>query len=186
MCVCVCDKNCMFTERRSIARWVSPTLRELKRRRDRVERWRTGPAVVRPRSGYLDWNYEAELSAVGPRIGEPALRPDVLCRALTDPSYRHTHTQEQEDNSELVVSGDKFLVAYIDRWLSEHLPAVPQDARGALSDYVLRAECVANMAQQMGVSDLVRCAVSSRIHCLNFIAYEVVRIYRTMQDQSLH
>lgn len=60
---------------------MSPTLREVYNRRKKL-----GPEPLKPRSSYLEWNYEAEVFAFGKRLGEE-FKSDILKQALTHRSY---------------------------------------------------------------------------------------------------
>lgn len=57
--------NKIYLATRSIKRWVSPTLRELKRRKDKM-----GPEPIARRSSFIDWNFNAELYAFSKRLNE--------------------------------------------------------------------------------------------------------------------
>lgn len=58
-----------------------PTLKELKRRRDKI-----GPEEPSPRSSYLEWNYDGEVYAFGKRLNEN-FDEDLLKTALVNRSY---------------------------------------------------------------------------------------------------
>lgn len=70
-----------FKDSRNIKRWVSPTIREINRRRKKI-----GPDPVKPRSTYLEWNYDVELYCFGKRVGE-AFKDNLLREALVQREY---------------------------------------------------------------------------------------------------
>ncbi|GBP05877.1 39S ribosomal protein L44, mitochondrial [Eumeta japonica] len=77
-------------------RWVAPTLRELNRRAKLLA---TKPT---PRSGYIEWNYRAELFAFGKRLQEE-FDLAALNTAFTLKSYI---TKEEAKQRELGIEGD--------------------------------------------------------------------------------
>ncbi|KAJ8933762.1 hypothetical protein NQ314_013795 [Rhamnusium bicolor] len=83
------------TETRNIKRWVSPTLKELKRRRDKI-----GPEPEKPRSSFLEWNYEAEIYAFGKRLGEE-FDKKLLKQALIQREY--ANMQEFKAKEQVIV-----------------------------------------------------------------------------------
>lgn len=84
-------------EIRGIKRWVSPTLKELYRRREKI-----GPEPVKPRSTYLEWNYEAEIYAFGKRLGEE-FDKKILKQALRQREYANMQEfQAKERGNNLI------------------------------------------------------------------------------------
>lgn len=148
--------NSEFLECRNIARWVAPTLRELQRRRDRV-----GPEPERPRSSYIDWNYEAELHAFGPRLSEN-FNLDILKTALIHRSYKNKNTEAEnlKDSSELVKQGEVFIIKYLDNYLKDNLPKFPREGVLAIRNHLISTDCLAHVAKHIGLKDIILCAVS--------------------------
>lgn len=106
---------------RHIHRWVRPTLVALKvkQKKERMKSM-TKPHKVYPRSGFLDWNLEAELYAFGKRLGED-FDPDLLKTAFTFRSYviKEESRQKdvgidvadiQKDNLELIEEGSSMII----------------------------------------------------------------------------
>lgn len=145
------------TDIRNIARWVAPTLKMLKIRRDKI-----GPEPERPRSSYLDWNYDAELFAFGPRLNE-SFEKDLLLKAVTNRSYLTCGKPEhellsREDNSELAHEGERLIATCIGEFLNANLPKFPADGKRAVCDHLTTESMLSNVAKHLGVKDIVLCA----------------------------
>lgn len=134
---------------RQIKRWVAPTLKALKRRRDKL-----GPEEPSPRSSYLEWNYEAELYAFGKRLGENFDR-DILKRALIHRSYSNINNQDQEnkilDNKELIKEGNDIIIQF----LKEEFQNYPDDVINSLIKYLTSDDMLSHVAKHLGLTDLV-------------------------------
>lgn len=74
---------------------MAPTLKELKRRRDKIS-----SEPENPRSSYLEWNYEAELFAFGKRLGEQFDRK-LLKKALIQKEYANLHELKTQEAGNL-------------------------------------------------------------------------------------
>ncbi|GLV32064.1 mitochondrial ribosomal protein L44 [Carabus blaptoides fortunei] len=149
---------------RHIKRWVSPTLRELKRRRDKL-----GAEREIARSSFLEWNYNSEIYAFGKRLNEE-FDKKVLQQALTDRSYiiqEETRQKEcgiedsklnMEDNSSLIREGEEFIIACVQQHLKESLPKFPEDGVQAICNHLTTSASLANVALHIGLRDIVLCA----------------------------
>ncbi|KAF5281870.1 hypothetical protein FQR65_LT14514 [Abscondita terminalis] len=154
---------------RTIKRWVAPTLRELEKRRRMA-----GPQPLQKRSSYLEWNYEAELYALGKRIGEE-FQPDILQRALVHKSYiiqqeisgnqigNHIDNGNSlalvsdsfsnfEDNTDLIKEGESLIVDCITKKFSSVYPAMVVKA---ICVYLTSNTMLAHVAAYMGVKDII-------------------------------
>ncbi|KAJ8921129.1 hypothetical protein NQ315_013599 [Exocentrus adspersus] len=148
--------NLRLSDSRSIKRWVSPTLRELKRRRDRI-----GPEPERPRSSFLEWNYEAEVYAFGKRLGEE-FDKNLLKRALIQREYANKQefaarekglpTPEMLHNYELIQEGSKIISKVI---IDEYEKLYPQDIVKAVHEYLTTEDMLSHVGKHIGLKDLV-------------------------------
>ncbi|XP_044763073.1 39S ribosomal protein L44, mitochondrial [Coccinella septempunctata] len=134
---------------RQIKRWVAPTLRELKRRKDKL-----GEEKPSPRSSFLEWNYEAEVYAFGKRLGENFDR-ELLKRALIHRSYANVKKdegQEIEHNSELIEQGSQI----INEFLREEFSKIyTDDVTNALIKYLTSDSVLSHVAKHLGLTDLI-------------------------------
>lgn len=147
---------------RGVKRWVSPTMRELKKRREML-----GPDPLPNRKLFMEWNYNAELYAFAQRLGEPALDPTTLQCAFTHRSYIVEQEQRQRelgidapvtnlhDNRELIAEGERLLDTHISIFLSVHLPRFPAAGIAAIANHLMSEPVLANIASHLGVADLV-------------------------------
>lgn len=127
-------------------------MRVLKRRRDKI-----GPEPERPRSSYLDWNYDAELYAFGPRLNE-TFKPELLQRALTHKSYKN-EGKSTEDNEELIRNGEKLINTCINEYLKVNVSKLPDDARNAIKNYLTSESTLAHIGKHIGLKDIILCNV---------------------------
>ncbi|XP_067015421.2 large ribosomal subunit protein mL44 [Anabrus simplex] len=151
----------LITAQRSFKRWVAPTLRELKRRRDKL-----GPEPPSKRSSFLEWNYKAEQYAFGKRLNEE-FREDLLLQAFTHRSYIIQEEEKQkevgiedpqldlQDNRELVETGDQFIRQYISTYIRRSLPRFPEEGIRAVCDYLMSVELLAHISSGIGTKDLI-------------------------------
>lgn len=79
---------------RTIARWVAPVMRELRKRREKI-----GPDPEEPRSKYLEWNYESEVFAFGKRLGEE-FNKNLLKKALIQREYANLQNFKAQEAGE--------------------------------------------------------------------------------------
>ncbi|XP_060532919.1 large ribosomal subunit protein mL44 [Cylas formicarius] len=140
---------------RTIKRWVAPTLKELKRRQSQV-----GVQPEKPRSSYLEWNYEAELFAFGKRLGEDFKR-DILKRALIQTEYANLLEFNQKEkgeiseavhNHDLVKEGESIISTYI---AEEYSKLYPEDVVKAVQKYLMSKEMLSHVARHLGLKDLI-------------------------------
>lgn len=87
-------------------RWVSPTLRVLKVRRDLI-----GPEPEKPRSSYLEWNYDAEMYAFGKRLGEE-FDKELLKQALIQREYVNMQEFAAKDKGTLLSLCRDFILVW--------------------------------------------------------------------------
>ncbi|KAF5290060.1 hypothetical protein FQA39_LY14841 [Lamprigera yunnana] len=136
---------------RGIKRWVAPTLREIERRRKKMDL-----LSPQPRSTYLEWNYDAELYAFGKRIGE-VFDSNLLRQAFVHRSHiiqceiKGVAIDNFEDNSELIAEGEKLISNCIKTKFQTHLT----EAVDAIHNYLMSTDMLAHVASHMGVTDII-------------------------------
>nr|CAI5862016.1 unnamed protein product [Callosobruchus analis] len=143
-------------ETRQIKRWVAPTLRELKARKEKL-----GPIPEEPRSSFLEWNYDAELFAFGKRLGEEFDRK-LLQQALTSREYANlkefqaqekgVELSENLHNHELIHEGEKIILKTIKEEYKKHYP---EDIVNAVCNYLTTEEILGSLGRDMGLKDIV-------------------------------
>lgn len=151
---------------RNIKRWVSPTLKEIRRRKDKL-----GPPTPINRAGFIEWNWNSELFAFSKRLHED-FNPELLQEAFTLRSYIIQEEQKQQevgiespvtnlnDNSTLARDGTDLISNYVDMFISSQLPRLPRIGVQSVRDYLLSDEVLANVSQHIGTKDLILTAVS--------------------------
>jgi len=148
-----------LTGSKGFHRWVAPTLRELKRRKDAMLEHR-----VYPRSSYIEWNFDSEIYSFGKRLGED-FDKNLLKQALTEKSYiskeesklRSVDIEPEiniEDNSTLVVEGEQFIEAYIIQYLKNIFPKLPHEYIRNIKDHLVSDESLSHVSKHIGVDDL--------------------------------
>lgn len=146
---------------RHVKRWVAPTLRELRRRREKL-----GPEEPQPRSQFIDWNHQAELYAFGKRLNEE-FNLSSLKSALTNRSYiikeenKHRELGVEEpqlnltDNIKLAEKGSSLVSEYVDAFLKYSLPKVPEEGIKAYAAFLMSEETLAHVSKHLGLTELV-------------------------------
>ncbi|XP_075146099.1 mitochondrial ribosomal protein L44 [Haematobia irritans] len=147
--------------RRNIKRWVAPTLRELNRRAKKL-----GPQKPEPRSGFVEWNYRAELFAFGKRLQEDFQLP-LLQTAFTHQSYIAKEEVKQRElgitdvdiqmshNKDLSAKGDYIIKEYIDAFLAHSFPKLPAEGRMAILAHLMNTDTLSDVALHLGMKDLL-------------------------------
>lgn len=164
---------------RTIARWVAPTLREL-----RVRKKKFGlEKEVTQRSTFIDWNPRAELFAFGKRLNE-SFDQELLQQAFTLRSYINQEEMRQrsvgieepelnlKDNRALAERGSQILGEYVEAFVRAHLPKFPEDGVRAVKEYLLSEEMLAKISKDLGTTDIIFSAVSG-IFVHNFYIHSV-------------
>lgn len=146
---------------RHVKRWVAPTLRELRRRRDKL-----GPEEPQPRSQFIEWNYQSELYAFGKRLNEE-FDLSSLKSALTNRSYvikeenrlREIGVEEAQlnltDNEKLVDKGAAIVAEYVNAFLKFSFPKVPKKGIEAYTEFLLSEDTLAHVSKHLGLTELV-------------------------------
>ncbi|XP_055635328.1 39S ribosomal protein L44, mitochondrial [Toxorhynchites rutilus septentrionalis] len=149
---------------RQVHRWVGPTLRELKCRREKM-----GPEAELPRSGHSDWNYSAEIFAFGKRLSEQ-FDSALLQQAFTHRSFIAQEEQKQtevgiespqlglKDNRELTDLGERLIHDYVEAFLLTVLPKLPYEGIRSISDKLTATENLANISKHLGTRDIILAA----------------------------
>jgi large subunit ribosomal protein L44 len=150
-----------FLESREVHRWVTPTLREIRRRRKMV-----GPQPEPRRSDFLDWNYDAEIYAFSVRLNEKFKIP-LLQQAFVDRSYIVQEEMKQRavgienpvlhltDNSRLIKKGEELMTEFIITYLNLSLPKFPRDGIKAIYKHLVSEETLAHVSSHLGTKDLI-------------------------------
>lgn len=158
------------TTRRTIARWVAPTLKELS-----VRKRKFNLPESNQRSGFIEWNFPAEIYAFNARLNEN-FHLALLTQAFTQRSYivkeelrqREVGIDEPElnlnDNLELAKKGEEIVHKYVTAFLRCHLPLYPDAGIDAVKDYLLSREKLAYVSSHLGTKEIILAAVSI-IHC---------------------
>uniref|UniRef100_A0A0A1WS74 Large ribosomal subunit protein mL44 n=1 Tax=Zeugodacus cucurbitae TaxID=28588 RepID=A0A0A1WS74_ZEUCU len=151
----------VFDQTRCFKRWVAPTLRELRRRQKKL-----GPQLPQPRSGFVEWNYRAELFAFGKRLNEE-FDLEMLQSAFTQASYVQNEQLRQrelgiietdvviKDNNELSERGAYLANECVRAYLKHSFPNVPADGINAFTDYLLSTEMLSYIASYLGMNELL-------------------------------
>lgn len=149
---------------RQVHRWVMPTLREIRKRRNKI-----GPLKPVPRSDFIEWNYDAELYAFGVRLKEK-FTPSLLQQAFVDRSYIVQEEMKQRavgietpvlqltDNSNLVQKGDELLTEFIITYLNVSLPKFPREGVKAVYNHLVSEEVLAKVSSHLGTKELILAA----------------------------
>ncbi|XP_049879150.1 39S ribosomal protein L44, mitochondrial [Pectinophora gossypiella] len=144
-----------------IHRWVAPTLRELKKREDKL-----GGKVTNPRNTFLEWNLEAEIYAFGKRLNED-FDQDLLLQAFTDRSYVIKEEMKQKemeidikmkDNKTLAEEGEKFMKEYIQLYLEAVLPKFPMEGIAGIKQHLMSEATLSHVSQHLGTKDIILAA----------------------------
>nr|CAG4649700.1 EOG090X0DYO [Scapholeberis mucronata]SVE93891.1 EOG090X0DYO [Scapholeberis mucronata] len=149
------------------AKWVAPTLKELKRRKD-VEISKAGGEKIFHRSTFLEWNYDAELYAFGNRLGETFEEP-LLRAALTHSSYIRQESEKLsalgmqpdlqfQDNELLASDGKKLISKFINGYLRAVFTRVPEEMIVVMHDFLISDSTLETVAKHIGLGDIVLCA----------------------------
>ncbi|XP_025192404.1 39S ribosomal protein L44, mitochondrial [Melanaphis sacchari] len=145
-------------------RWLAPTLRELKRRKNNLD-----PEKPVHRKTFLEWNYDTEIYAFSKRLGEE-FNNDLLQQALTERSYIIREEERQKnvgieqptlnlfDNKELVSKGSDFIDDVIKRYLRTVLPRLPEEGIIGIHKYLTSIETLSHVSFHIGTSELILCA----------------------------
>lgn len=154
------------TTTRSIKRWVAPTIRELNKRKIKYSE---KLPQVHKRSGFIDWNLNAEIYSFGKRLNEN-FDLVVLERAFVQRSYVIQEELRLEklgiekdeinmqDNRDLMDNGLKLAKRYVETYLRYHLPQYPDEGIDAIQKYLLSTEKLAHISQNLGTKEIILAA----------------------------
>uniref|UniRef100_A0A182R1J0 Large ribosomal subunit protein mL44 n=1 Tax=Anopheles funestus TaxID=62324 RepID=A0A182R1J0_ANOFN len=149
---------------RDVHRWVAPTLRELRRRREKM-----GPEAELPRSSHSDWNYSAEIFAFGKRLHE-SFDPNVLQQAFTHQSFIEQETRKQaavgiekpvlgvNDNRELIAQGERLIANHVEAFLLTALPRLPRHFVSSIREALTSDTQLAHVSSYLGTKDIIMAA----------------------------
>jgi large subunit ribosomal protein L44 len=146
--------------------WTRPFLQSLyKRRLDQ------GPDPERPRSVWINWNYDAEIYSFGKRLGE-VFKTSTLKQAFITSSYIEQESEKRSklsvdgsaanielmDNKQLSQLGEQISREYIEKYLKYSLPLLPEVYVKCVASHLLSTETLAHIASNLGIKDLVQTA----------------------------
>jgi large subunit ribosomal protein L44 len=160
---------------------MRPYLRSLYKRR--IDQ---GPEPERPRSVWINWNYDAEIFAFGKRLGEE-FKSSTLKQAFITSSYIEKETErrsklglegdaahvELSDNTQFVQLGEKVAQEYLHKYLKHCLPLLPEVYIRSVCSHLLSNDTLFHISSNLGIRDLVQTAefpVSSETLCNVFKA----------------
>lgn len=118
------------------------------------------------RSGFIDWNLNAEIYSYGMRLNEN-FDLTLLGRAFIQRSYVLQEKQRLEqlgtdtsdltmaDNTELAEKGRKLAHQYVEAYLRYHLPRYPDEAIAAIQNYLLSTEKLAYISSNLGSKEII-------------------------------
>ncbi|XP_029169915.1 39S ribosomal protein L44, mitochondrial [Nylanderia fulva] len=153
-----------YQGQRGIKRWVSATQIEITNRKKRIARWT--PQQEPKRNTFLDWNRSAETYAFNTRLSEK-FNIEKLEQAFTHRSYVIQEEQRQkemgieepkldiQDNTELIMKGEKLTSEIVQNYLTQALPRVPENIIILLHDYLLDEEILAKASFHIGTKDII-------------------------------
>ncbi|CAD7093120.1 unnamed protein product [Hermetia illucens] len=128
---------------REIKRWVAPVLKEVNKRKKKM-----GPEPERPRSSFIEWNYNAELFAFNKRLKED-MDLAKLQQAFVHRSYIIQEEQKQRANGETIING------YTEGFLKFFLPKMPASLVASVQKQLTSDQALAYLAENLGMGDLV-------------------------------
>nr|CAG4643511.1 EOG090X0DYO [Ilyocryptus agilis] len=159
--------NCSIPRRHFKPKWVAPTLRDFKNRKD-IENDQNGGEKIFHRSTFLEWNYDAELYAFTNRIGEK-IDDSLLRCALTHRSYIEKETKrlldlgldsqlQLVDNEQLAEKGNSMITKFVRGYLRAVFSRVPEELISSLHDYLVSTSVLSDVAKHIGLGDIMLCA----------------------------
>lgn len=119
-----------------------------------------------PRSGFIEWNYRAELFAFSKRFQEDFQMP-LLQTAFTQQSYIAKEEMKQkelgiteadiqmEHNYKLAEKGERISKEYVEAFVQHSFPKVPNEGINAIVGYLLSTEVLAHIALNLGMKELL-------------------------------
>ncbi|XP_064612674.1 large ribosomal subunit protein mL44-like [Liolophura sinensis] len=150
-------------QRRDFKKWERPYRSQMYKRRLEV-----GPEPERPRSAWINWNYDAEIFAFGKRLGED-FDEDILRQAFTHRSYIDKEGRkraelgfgadlaslELQDNEELTSRGEEVAHRYIQAFLRTSYPYLPEEGIRGICEFLMTEEMLAFIGSNLGLKDLI-------------------------------
>lgn len=144
-------------------RWRSPLNSALYRKR-----LIAGPEPERPRSSWLNWNYDCEISAFSKRLNEEFKQP-ILKQAFVHPSFIQSQKSSLQEigleisesamnNLELRTEGESITTNYLKALLRFWYTKIPNQGIEALVSYLTSTEQLSHIAKNIGIKDLVKSA----------------------------
>jgi large subunit ribosomal protein L44 len=149
------------------SREVRPVLYDIGQRRDVIELNNKLKEVnpIDRRSSFLDWNFEAELSALNGRLGE-SIPIQMLHQVFTTAEYIEEEANKQQQlniniplnlnsNEELSGEGVDLIDRVVASWLRGALPALPEEGVQAMKSYLTSEDLLADIGFHIGFKDLI-------------------------------
>lgn len=124
------------------------------------------------RSGFLEWNFPAEIYAFNARLNEN-FKLELLTQAFVQRSYivREELRQREvgidepvlnlKDNLELAKRGEEIVHKYVTAFVRSHLPLYPDAGVKAVKDFLLSREKLAYISSHLGTKEIILAAVST-------------------------
>lgn len=142
---------------------MAPTILELNRRK---KRYADKLPQVHKRSGFIDWNFNAEIYSYGKRLQEN-FDLKLLERAFVQRSYVIQEELRLEklgmekddlnlrDNGELAERGIELAKNYVNAFLRYHLLQYPDEGIAAIQNYLLSTEKLAYVSLNLGSKEII-------------------------------
>ncbi|KAK4471354.1 hypothetical protein MN116_004789 [Schistosoma mekongi] len=138
-------------------RFIRPYLRDLYNRR-----LAQGPEIYRPRSDWLCWNRDSELTAFLSRIGEK-IDKDLIEIIMTDRSYTSFWSVEKskpidnaiQNNTELADIGFSVTENFLSAFLRSVYPQFPEEWITTIVQFLKSTSELAFVAGHLGIKDIV-------------------------------
>ncbi|KOC65811.1 39S ribosomal protein L44, mitochondrial [Habropoda laboriosa] len=170
----VTSLNCVNYEGcRYIKRWVSPTQKEITRRKRRLP-----PQPEPKRNTFTDWNRNTEIYAFNQRLSEN-FDTEKLNQAFIHKSYIAEEIKRQETmgikepeldmqhNEEFIENGKKITSEVIKKYLSENLPHISEAGFMAFHNYLMSEKILAKASLHIGTKDIILTAVWALTESVN-------------------
>lgn len=121
------------------------------------------------RTGFIDWNLDAEIYSFGKRLGED-FETSLLKRSFTQRSYVIQEEMKLEklgveksdfnllDNRDLADAGLKIAESYISAFLKYHLPNYPKEGLSEIQNCLLSIKNLAFVSSNLGTKEIIMAA----------------------------
>ncbi|CAL7949330.1 unnamed protein product [Xylocopa violacea] len=156
-----CVKSVNYEGSRFIKRWVAPTQMAISKRKKKLP-----PQPSYKRSSFIEWNRNTEIYAFNQRLSEK-FDTEKLNQAFIHKSYVVEEIKKQkqmgieepaldiEHNEEFIKKGREITSNVVKKYLSKHLPHIPEVGITAFHDYLMSEEILAKASLHIGTKDII-------------------------------